>query len=135
MRLALCLLCFASSGCPGRDASVVKVDKLDAQVAALIVEKAEANNTAMTYADQIKTLTNENTGLKAEITGLQANIDASKQAGGDINSTVALISAIFVTPLCFFLYVIAERFPMLRSAKDYLKGKPNGCEINPSGQP
>ena len=109
---------------------MVKVDKLGAQVAALIVEKAEANNTAMTYADRIKTLTNENTGLKAEITGLQANIDASKQAGGDINSTTAMISAILVLPLCFFLYLIAERFPALRGIKDYLKGKPNGCKPN-----
>ncbi len=129
MRLALCLLCFASSGCQsaGRDAAGVKVDELNAQVAALIVEKAEANNTAMTYAGQIKTLTNENTGLKAEITGLKATLDASKQAGGDINSTTAMIVAILAMPLCLFLYVIAERFPMLRGVKDYLKGKPNGA--------
>ena len=72
-------------------------------------------------------------GLKAtveardvEIVGLKATVgDVSavkSEAGGDVNSTTALIVAIVATPVGIIGYMVANRFGPLRKVKNWVKG-------------
>lgn len=74
-------------------------------------------------------LDNASSLVRLKIDKVDAEIAAIKQsAGGDINSTLALIAAILAPTICicFIAYMMAERFPLLKWLKNLFKGKQEG---------
>lgn len=98
-----------------------KVDARDATITGLHSELNLRDNEISAVRGELTLRNNEISALKSEVTGL--DLELSESAGGDINSTTALIIAILCMPACFIVYTVSSRFDSLEKFKCWLKGK------------
>jgi hypothetical protein len=104
------VIALVTLGCAGANPSITQTGADN---------RAETNQLKLELAAKIEQIAL----LKADTVSLRVEVAALKQeAGGDINSTIALIVAIGATPLCFVVYMVSERFGLGRKVKAVFKG-------------
>ena len=94
-----------------------------ARAAPKIVQGQESRAEMNALKAEVSVKDNEINALKASIGTLNTRVAAlQNEAGGDINSTLALIVSIVATPTCFVVYMASNRLKTMRAVKGLIKG-------------